>query len=434
MASMSGMDRDPQAHYARGCALQAGGQHEAAAASYRCALDLDPRHWAAHINLGCILQAGWERAGSAASATQLEEARAHFHAAAQCNPGDTAAWINLGYSHERSRELAEARRCYDRALKLDAGAHDARFARSMVLLAQGDWLEGWQEYEFRWQASGYARPAYPQPEWDGRALDGETVLLYTEQGFGDAIQFVRYAALVAARGGRAVVRCPPELERLLRGAPGVAATFTPEKTVPFDLHGSLLSLPRLLRTTPETVPAQLPYLRADPALVEKWRARVDAGAPGQRVGLAWASHSQMPNAPLKSMPPQALEPLRGISGVRYFSLQAGEAGRRAAAAAPLRIADLTDGLLDFAETAALIASLDLVISVDTAVAHLAGALGRPVWTVLSFAPDWRWYPDAASSRWYPGMRLYRQPRHGDWAAACAQVAQDLRRAGLSGPT
>jgi hypothetical protein len=208
--------------------------------------------------------------------------------------------------------------------------------------------------------------------------------------------------------------------------PGVAATLTPDETPAFDLHCPLLSLPRLFRTTTDTIPAQIPYIRPDAGLTDKWSARVRDGGPGVKVGLAWGSYSMMPNAALKSMPSQALTPLRGIDGARFFSLQPGEAGKRAAETAPIPLTDLTDEIRDFADTAALIAGLDLVISVDTAVAHLAGAMGTPVWTLLAYAPDWRWYPDGTASKWYPGMRLYRQPRQGDWAAVCAQVAGALR--------
>jgi len=425
-------EKDPQFHYALGCALQASGERNAAVESYRGALALDSSHAAAHINLGVLLQAQAELdiatapASRAAAEQGLEEARSHFLAATETASEDPNAWINLGYAHERQRDLAGARHCYDRALAINTDLPDARFNRSMVLLAQGDWLQGWQDYEWRWPASGYPRPVFPQPEWDGSALAGETVLLYTEQGFGDAIQFVRYAALVEARGGRAIVRCSEELRRLFESVPGVAATFAPGDSPAFDLHCSLLSLPRVLRTTADKIPGQLPYIRPDAGLTDQWRARVRGCGSAFNVGLVWASYSTMPNAALKSMLPQALTPLRGMDGVRFFSLQPGEAGKRAGQTAPIPLTDLTDEIHDFADTAALIASLDLVISVDTAVAHLAGAMGIPVWTLLAYAPDWRWYPDGATSLWYPGMRLYRQPRQGDWAAVCAQVAEALR--------
>jgi Flp pilus assembly protein TadD len=421
-----------QFHFALGCVQQGSGEREEAADSYRRALALDPSHAAAHINLGCLLQGSSEinvAAGdpSAALAERgFEEALSHFRAATEIAPEAPDGWINLGYALERRRRLADARRCYDRALALDPQHAEARFNRSMVLLAQGDYLEGWEEYEWRWQASGYPRPVFPQGEWDGSALHGETVLLYTEQGFGDAIQFVRYAAAVAERGGRAMVHCQPQLERLLERVPGVSGMLAPHQTTGFDLHCSLLSLPRVLRTTIDTIPAQVPYIVPDPVLASEWRARLHDGQAGIRVGLVWASHSMMPNAALRSLKLSAFAPLREVPGVRFHSLQIGAAARQEAATGPMPLIDHTDRIGDFADTAALIANLDLIIAVDTAVAHLAGAMNKPVWLMLRYAPEWRWYPDAPNSKWYPSMRLYRQHTRGDWAGVCDQLAKDLR--------
>jgi tetratricopeptide (TPR) repeat protein len=421
-----------QFHFALGCVQQGSGERREAADSYRRALVLDPSHAAAHINLGCLLQEGSEidlaagGPGGALAQRGFEEALSHFRAATEIAPEGPDGWINLGYALERQRRLADARHCYDRALALDPQLAQARFNRSMVLLAQGDYPEGWEDYEWRWQASGYPRPAFPQGKWDGSALRGETVLLYTEQGFGDAIQFVRYAAAVAERGGRAMVRCQPELQRLLRSVPGVSGTLAPHQTTEFDLHCPLLSLPRVLRTTIDTIPAQVPYIVPDPMLASEWRARLRDGQAGIKVGLVWASHSMMPNAGLKSTTLSAFAPLREVPGVRFYSLQTGAAGRQAATAGPIPLIDHTDRIGDFADTAALIANLDLIIAVDTAVAHLAGAMRKPVWTMLRYAPDWRWYPDTPGSSWYPSMRLYRQRVLGDWAGVCDEIAKDLR--------
>jgi len=422
----------PQFHFALGCVQQGSGERGEAADSYRRALALDPSHAPAHINLGCLLQGSAEidvaagGPGIALAQQGFEEALSHFRAATQTMPEAPDGWLNLGYALERQRRLADARGCYDRALALDPHLIEARFNRSMVLLAQGDYLEGWKEYEWRWQASGYLRPAFPQSEWDGSALRGETVLLYTEQGFGDAIQFVRYAAAVAERGGRALLRCQPEMQRLLRTVRGVSGTLAPHQTAEFDFHCALLSLPRVLQTTIDTIPAQVPYIVADPLLASEWCARLHDGQAGIKVGLVWASHSMMPNAKLRSLTPSAFAPLRAVPGVRFYSLQTGPAGRQEAAAAPMPLIDPTDRIGDFADTAALIANLDLIIAVDTAVAHLAGAMHKPVWTMLRYAPEWRWYPDAPVSKWYPSMRLYRQRSSGDWAGVCERMANDLR--------
>jgi len=413
----------PHYHFALGCALQAAGRHDSAAESYRRALALDGRLVPAMINLGTILQASGERGGENASGRR-DEALGLFRAATELAPGATEGWINLGFALERSRRLAESRQAYDRALAIDPSLADARFNRSLVLLAQGDYPAGWEDYEARWQATGYPRPAFGGPEWDGRPLDGKTVFLYTEQGFGDAIQCARYLPLLEGRGGRALLRCQPELERLFAGLHGLAGFVAPDAVPRFDFHCSLLSLPRLFGTTLETIPAQAPYLRADPALVERWRERLRGRPAGLRVGLAWSSQSKMPDAAVKSMTLEALAPLAAVAGTRFYSLQLGRAAEEAASG-PVPMEDLTGEIRDFADTAALTQCMDLVISVDTAVAHLAGALARPVWTLLRYAPDWRWYPDEVKSRWYPTMRLYRQSSPGDWGAAVGTLVRDL---------
>lgn len=410
-------DSRAPSRYILGCLQQSRGDRDAAADSYQTALALDPAYAPAHLNLGFILQ---QRGDG-------EKALRHFRAATAAAPSSADAWVNLGYALERRRELGDARSAYDRALAIDPGHVDARFNRSMVLLALGDYDAGWRDYESRWQASGFPRPAYPQPEWDGSRVEGETVLLSAEQGYGDALQFARYATLVAQRGARVVLRCPKELQAVLRTIAGVSQVVAPDESISFDRHAALLTLPMLFGTRPETIPAATPYLRADPERVRTWAERME-GEAGMKVGLVWASQSQMPNVELKSMPLSRLAPLRDVAGVRFFSLQMGDAGKGAAAASPLPLVDLTAEIRDFADSAAIIANLDLTISVDTAVAHLAGALGRPVWTMLQYAPDWRWYPDSRTNRWYPSAHLYRQPTAGDWASVGTEVARDLARA------
>ncbi len=430
-------DSNARYHFGLGCALHASGDWLGAGEAYRGALKLDAAHAAAHMNLGCILQ---ERAeteaaliGPQGAARQLEEALEHFRSVRDLAPGNAEAWMNLGYAMARQRKLEEALRCYDRAIELQPRLAEAHFNRSMALLAQGKFSDGWSEYEWRWQASGFPRPVHAQPEWDGAPLGGRTLLLYSEQGFGDAIQFVRYAPLAAARGARVIVRSTPELHRLFASVPGVSASLeSGEALPPFDAHCPLLSLPRVLGTTAESIPAEVPYISAEPALAAAWRREI-GNAHELRVGLVWASQPMARIAPLKSIGFADLAPLLRLRGVKYYSLQKGEALAPEPAAG---VVDLGGRLEDFADTAALIASLDLTISVDTAVAHLAGAMGKPVWTLLPYVPDWRWHPDGLHSRWYPSMRLYRQAERGDWKALMAGVAEDLeqlcaRRSGIS---
>lgn len=416
-------------HYSLGCALHAS-DWRGAIAAYRRALDLEPGNQGARMNLGCLLQergeleAAW--LGDERAAQYLDEASAHFRAVHDIAPGNPAALLNLGYTLERQLKPEEALRYYERALALEPELAEARFNRSMLLLAQGRFREGWQEYEWRWKAGGLARPVYPQAEWDGSPLGGGTVLLYTEQGFGDAIQFIRYAAAVAARGARVLVRCPPQLQRLFETAAGVSQTVAPEQPLPdFEAYCALLDLPRLLAE--ERIPADVPYLRADDALAARWRMEIGDGSD-LRIGLVWASQTMARIAPFKCVPPQAFAPLSDLPGTQFYSLQKGEAAKELEiAGAPIRAENLDDRIEDFADTAAVIENLDLTITVDTAVAHLAGAMGKPVWTLLPYVPDWRWYPDADSSRWYPGMRLYRQSERGNWKTVLERVAEDLQR-------
>ncbi|MGH7345405.1 MAG: glycosyltransferase family 9 protein, partial [Candidatus Rokuibacteriota bacterium] len=257
---------------------------------------------------------------------------------------------------------------------------------------------------------------------------GRTILLCSEQGLGDTIQFARYASLVRERGARVVLGCPAPLQSLLGTVPGVAEVVADgAKLPPFDWQVPLMSLPRVFGTTVETIPGTTPYLTAGEADTELWRSKLAAGASTFKVGLAWAGHPQNRNDRRRSIPLRAFAPLAPVSGITFHSLQGGDAARQLDRA-PLPIVDHDAERYDFAGLAALVASLDLVISVDTAVAHLAGALDKPVWTLLPWAPDWRWLLGRDDSPWYPTMRLFRQPSAGDWAGVLARVGDELARA------
>ncbi len=293
------------------------------------------------------------------------------------------------------------------------------------LLAWGRFDTGWKEYEWRWKAGGISPAQFQQPQWDGSRLDGRRILLWAEQGLGDTIQFIRFAPLVKAAGGAVLVECQPALAGLLASAPGVDGVVPFGEAPPdFDVHLPLQSLPRVLGTTPETIPAEVPYLKPDPALVERWRARMgESGA--FRVGLCWAGNPRQANDRNRSMPGAQFAALAGIPNVELFSLQCGP---RAGELAGVPVAHLGGEFRNVADTAAAIANLDLVISVDTMVAHLAGALGKPVWTLLSAAADWRYPAGGDAMPWYPGMRLFRQARPGNWTEPIGRVAEGLRRA------
>ncbi len=304
-------------------------------------------------------------------------------------------------------------------------AGQLHLAVAQHLLAQGRFEEGWKEYESRWKAGGISPAQFRQPVWDGSPLDGRRILLWAEQGLGDSIQFVRFAPQVKAAGGTAILECQPGLAGLLASAPGVDSVVPFGDPLPdFDVHLPLQSLPRVLGTASGTIPARTPYLTPDPGLVARWRERLGDGGRF-RVGLCWAGNPRQANDPHRSMPGACFERLAGLPNLRLFSLQCGP---RAAELGSAAVTHLGGDFRDVADTAAVIENLDLVISVDTMIAHLAGALGKPAWTLLSFAADWRYPPGRDETPWYPGMRLYRQAQPGGWAELMERVAEDLRHA------
>lgn len=293
------------------------------------------------------------------------------------------------------------------------------------LLVRGRFEEGWKEFEWRWKAGGVSPEQFPQPLWDGSPLEGRRLLLWAEQGLGDTIQYLRYAAIAERTGGKVFVECQPGLAELAATASGVAQAIPFGQPLPeFDVHLPFNSAPGAMRTTLETIPAETPYLSVPPDRLAHWRERL--GAPADfRVGLAWAGNPNQANDRNRSMFGAHFGALASVPGCSFYSLQYGpRAGELDASVA----APLAGDFRDVADTAAVVSQLDLVISVDSMAAHLAGALGRPVWTLLCYAADYRWLLDREDSPWYPGMRLFRQRRPGDWTELIQRVAEALRRA------
>lgn len=401
------------AHYGQGHIAEAE-------ACFRAALLRDPSHPNATLNLGSARQIG----------NHVEEAEALFRHAMMlgCDPARAKSNLALALMEQGRPEEAEAA-CRE-ALALRPDYPEARANLALALLTMGRWEEGWREYEARWtvEAMGDPAPALPQPRWTGQKLNGETVLLYAEQGFGDVLQFCRYAPLVAEAGGRVVLVVPKALERVMHTLQGVDRLLTEEdvEVPPFDYHCPLMSLPFAFGTTPETVPAPASYLSADPG---PW-ADILGAMDGLRIGLVWAGKARMeqPHAAAidrrRSMRLDDLAPLLTVPGCSFVSLQLGPPARQLAPYAG-RVLDVSHRLRDWADTADLIAGLDLVITVDTAVAHLAGALGRPVWMLSRFDACWRWLRDREDTPWYPTMRIFRQERRGDWPEVVARVRGGL---------
>lgn len=403
-----------------GNALMAQGNWEEAAACYRQFLSHRPQFAEAHSSLGNALMALGKHG----------EALACYRRALELKPNFAAAHNNLGNALRNQGRLEEAAASYRRALELNPDDAETHANSSTLRLLRGDYAHGFVEFEWRLQTPKHlSRPRrIKQPYWDGSSLVGRTILLTDEQGHGDTLQFVRYAALVAQRGGNVVVECQPPLKRLLQNSLGpIRVVDDSEAPPPFDVHCSLLSLPMIFRTTLETIPNQVPYVRPDAESAARWRSKIEDEAGLRKVGLAWAGNKNQMNDHNRSMAFHHLAPLGKVSGVRFYNLQIGEAAREASVTSPaLPILDRTHEIADFTDTAALIAHLDLVISVDTSVSHLAGAMGKPVWTMLCFAADWRYHLDRDDCPWYPTMRLFRQPAPRDWASVALRVADALR--------
>jgi Flp pilus assembly protein TadD len=390
------------------------------------AIAINPREASSRSNLGnLLLEQG-----------RLEEAVASYRKAIGLRPGYPEAANNLGNAFKALGRLDEAVGSYRMALDLRPDDAEVHYNLAMALLGRGDMAAGWAEHEWRWktrQLSG-GHLGFAQPQWRGEAADGRTLLIHAEQGFGDSIQFCRYAPLAAAKGLRVILEVPGTLVRLLVGLPGVELVVARGEALPqFDLHCPMLSLPLALGTTLTTIPGDVPYLHADSARVAAWRTRLDALASrGPRIGLAWAGNPRKHLAGTaaigrqRSIAPDRLAPLLALPNLHFVSLQKD-------GVAPPELVPLTDFMAemgDFADTAALIASLDLVISIDTSVAHLAAALGKSVWLLTCFDPCWRWLTERRDSPWYPGMRLYRQSKPGDWGSVLAEVGRDLRSLGV----
>ncbi|QCO16647.1 hypothetical protein D3869_15155 (plasmid) [Azospirillum brasilense] len=440
------LPEDPAVRLNLGRAHYDAGRWDAAAAALRGALALDPAKDDVWELLAAARRkvAGGEGEAVAALRRLLRlrpdaadgwyalsfaepDARGALRRALALQPDHRNALGGLANRLRDRREIAASLRLHDRAVRLQPVSAEARWNRSLARLLAGDLAGGWEDYEARWGVADFpTKPrGLPQPLWSGEGIAGRTILLHEEQGRGDAIQFVRYAPLVAARGARVLLEVGADLVPLFSGLPGVERVVARGEPLPeFDWQCPLLSLPRAFTTRLETIPATVPYLTADPARAAAWRQRL--AGDGLAVGLVWAGNPQFAGDRERSPGLAALAPLLAVPGCRFFGLQLGPGhDELAGRAMPPSFTDLAPGIRDFADTAAIMASLDLVVSSCTAPAHLAGALGVPLWVLLSHAPDWRWLLDRADSPWYPTARLFRQPRPGDWAAVAGDAAAAL---------
>jgi Flp pilus assembly protein TadD len=405
-------------HMTLGNVLREKNDFKAAIDAYRQALRLNPRCYMSHDGLGAALR----------ETGRLDEAVACHSRSLAINPGFPFAHYNLGVTLVDKGLPREAAASYRRAIAIHPSSSGFHWNLALALLALGEFKQGWPEYEWRWRRKNFRSPwpRFSRPRWNGEDLAGKTLLVHTEQGNGDAIQFVRYAPLLAARGARVVVLCQPALERLMKNVDGVAQVVaSPEALPAFEAHCPMLSLPFHFDTGLESIPADVPYMEADRSLVDKWQAKAGAVTGRLRVGLVWAGSPAHENDRRRSLTLEQLAPLAG-AGATFYSLQKGAAASRSAAPPDgMELIDLTDDLRDFADTAALISCLDLVITVDTAVGHLAGAIGKPAWVLLASPSDWRWLLNREDTPWYPTLRLFRQSTPGAWTPVIERVAAAL---------
>ena len=397
----------------RAQALDNLGRLSDALASLDRAVSIDPRHAGALLNRGNMLT----------RLEQLDEALASYDQALALEPTNAKAWANRAIVSIVLGRFAEAIAAYERTLALDPGNAEVHRSLGFARLTVGDLTRGFADFEWRWRTAEFRRRFQAQPPWSGDAdVAGKTILLHGEQGLGDAIQFARYAPLVARRGARVIVEVVPALVELMGTLPDVAAVVTVGDVMPeFDLYCALMSLPHALGTTLATIPAAVPYLSASPERIAAWRDRLGA-VPTPRIGLTWAGNPQHTNDAHRSIALAALLPMLADASVSIVTLQKElRPGDAELLARQPRVTRLGDELATFDDTAAAIVALDLVITVDTSIAHLAGALGKPVWILLPFVPDWRWLLDRDDSPWYPTARLFRQSVRGDWADVIARV-------------
>jgi tetratricopeptide (TPR) repeat protein len=404
-------------HANLGTALRRLGRPVEAVTSFQEAVRCDPGYADAYNGMGnALLQL-----------RRADEAITNYRQALVLNPGSAEAHNNMGNAFVELGRRHEAIACYQQAVRIKPEYAEAHRNLALLWLLLGHFEQGWPEFEWRWQCRDFPRRSFPQPPWDGSQLAGRTILLHAEQGFGDTLQFIRYATLVKGHGGRVVAECQPELVSLVSTCPGVDEAVAAGAPLPaFACHVPLLSLPGGFRTSLASIPASVPYLHADARLAERWRHELDE-TPGFKIGINWQGRPSHPGDHNRSVRLEQFAPLARLEGVRLVSLQVGPAAVQVVAAGEIGLVDL-GGRFDrrsFADAAAALMSLNLVVTVDTAIAHLAGALGVPVWVAVPFAPDFRWLLDREDSPWYPTMRLFRQKQTGNWDDVFARIGAEV---------
>jgi tetratricopeptide (TPR) repeat protein len=437
-----------------GLALRAYGRDQDAEIMFRRTVVLNPKFADAYYNLGnaCFAQGKFRKSIDAyekAAALQPEnaviqfnlgnayrdlgdpdEAAAAFRRAIALKDDYIDAWHNLANVLKDGGFLKQAIECYRATLKLDPKLAEANYNLAILLLLASDMPRGFDLYEWRHQIPGLAAPNrdFGKPQWLGKPIKGRTILIHAEQGFGDTIQFSRYLPLVAERGAKVVVECQPSLAGLVRRIPGVSVVVETGKPLPdFDLHCPIPSLPRAFRTTRDDIPAKPVYLEANPLAVKEWRTRLNKDGAMFRIGLVWSGNPQHGGGDAqRALAVRELMILPQLPQIRYYSLQRGQAERELVETGLGNVVpNLAPQIDDFDDLAGALSGMDLLLAIDSAPAHLAAALGKPVWLIVPNSPDWRWTLMGESTPWYPSMRLFRQKERGEWAPLMTHIAAEM---------
>jgi len=403
------------AHNCLANVLQERGAFDEAQQHYQISLEQGADKGEIYGNLGNLFHAKGD----------FEASKVWYEKSLQASPNSAATLSSLAFLYFRFGHFSEAREYFDKALKIEPHNPGIRWNRALLLLQQGEFKQGWLDYEARLTAQGtvhqMGRRVFDKPRWNGKPIKDKTLLLHAEQGLGDTIQFCRYLAEIKEQVGHIVLECQPALRSLLQGLDGVDELVTDVESVEFDYYLPLLSLPGVCDTSFDNIPARDAYLQADSTKVAAWQSRLTGS--GKKVGLVWAGNPDNLSDKRRSLVLSQLADLLAIPGITLYSLQKGEPAQQLLDYP--QVVDLAGELNDFSDTAAVIANLDLVISVDTAVAHLAGALGKPVWNLIYFPSDWRWFLGREDTPWYPSMRLFRQTSVNDWLPVVSSLRDAL---------
>lgn len=413
-----------------GTVLQKQGKFNEAELSYKHVVALDPDNYKAFYNLG----------NACRNQGKIIEAAGNYQSAIKVKPNFVEAYTNLGHVLKEQGKLNDALEMYNKAISLKPDFASARWNRALTLLLTGNFEQGWKDYDYRFLVKELGFRVLSGTSWDGSNLNGKTILVHAEQGVGDTFQFIRFLPMVKKQGGHVIFECTRNLSPLLKNCKGfdeITERGTDNNpVVSYDVHIPLLSLPKLFGIPPAPIPNAVPYIKADPELVRKWGIRItslvsDCRSANDfpfRIGIVWAGNPTHGNDKNRSCLLADFEPLKEIHDAVLISLQKGDASSQLDKPPEgMSIINLDNEINSFSDTAAIIVNLDLVLTVDTAVAHLAGAIGKEVWTLLPYLPDWRWSLSRTDSPWYHGMKLYRQRKPGDWASVIKYVADDLKK-------